>query len=144
MATKFAIIYSQKTGRIRRIKHPDFDRELDAIPLLPGEAFMIRDRSEYKAFIVDGVTLPALDCLQDLVTKETGLEPKDDRYVIVDDSGKVVGVTPADLTCGDAEAVVGFELIKEPLADIGWEKNPDGTFEDKRPATAWPPEKVGP
>lgn len=107
-ATQFPIIYSKATGRIRRYHLLDSDAELQRITPMEGEAVAVFPMDKFGNHLV----------LQELLSAQTGLVPKDDRFAIVGVDGKVQGVIRADLTCGDA--IPGCELIAHDQADTGW------------------------
>jgi hypothetical protein len=107
-ATKFAVIYSKATGRIRWEFHPDDDSQLNDIKLLDGEDVLILKNSE-KVILPD---------LQDKLNKKTGKVPKDDRFAVVDQLGNVVGAIIADPLCGDS--VPSCQLIAHAEASPGW------------------------
>jgi hypothetical protein len=108
MPTKFAVVYSKNTGRIRREIFPDSDYELDNIILFSGEDIFILDNSE-KAI---------LDDLQVKINKKTGLTPLNDRYAIVDKKNNVVGAIIADPLCGDQ--IPNHRLVPHEKAGPGW------------------------
>jgi hypothetical protein len=108
MNTKFAVIYSKSTGRIRWEFCPDDDSQLNDIRLLDGEDVLILKNS-------DRTILPDL---QDKINKKTGKVPQDDRYAVVDSLNNVVSVIIADPLCGDS--VPSCQLIAHPTASPGW------------------------
>lgn len=129
-ATKFGVVYSQTTGRIRAIYIPDTDAQLQSIRPRPGEALQLFTQAEYAA-------LPAL---QDALIKITGVTPSNDRYAVVDTSipkqqadatGNVDSVIIADPLCGDS--IPGKTLIADRLAGVGWKWAADTGFSDTRP-----------
>lgn len=105
---KFAIIYSKKTGRIRR-----FSTVTDGIPEISpvkdGENMLVFEEDKYGD----------LYTLQNLINTVTGLTPTDDRYAIIDNKGDVQGSILADPEgCGDS--VPDMVLVKHANADKGW------------------------
>jgi len=116
MTTKFAVIYSKATGRIRWEFHPDNDEQLNDVRLLEGEAVLILKNS-------DKALLPNL---QNKINKKTGKTPTDDRYAIVDKDNNVIGAIIADPSCGDE--VKDCELIAHPTAGSGWKVDSNKQF----------------
>lgn len=131
-ASKFPVIYSAQTGRIRSWWKLDDDSELQIVKTLPGELFSVFPMEEYGD----------LPILQELISRVTGLAPKDDRYAVVDSRGVVIGAIHADLACGDK--VDGHELIPHNEAGPGWVKDSDGKMKDTRPVPNDPPKQVKP
>lgn len=115
-STKFAIIYSKATGRIRWYLRSDDDSDHQTINLLPGEALMELPNELWNNHIA----------LQEHVNKHTGKVPKDDRYAIVHPNGDVVGAILADPKCGDK--IEGHQLISHPEASAGWRHHPQKGF----------------
>jgi len=117
-ATKFGIVYSTLTGRIRRVLFPDSDSELTGLLLGTGESSINFPLSDL---------LPLPD-LQSFLSGQTGLTPTGDRYAIVNESivapvpvinSNVVGAIIADPSgCGDS--VSGYTLIAHSIAGPGW------------------------
>jgi hypothetical protein len=116
MSTKFAVIYSINTGRIRWEFHPDYDEQLDDINLLDGEAVLILDNSE-KALLPD---------LQDKISKKIGKTPTDDRFVVVDKNNNVVSIVIAD---PNIDSIPEHQLIPHATANLGW-KLDKGTLKE--------------
>ena len=107
-ATRIAVVYSAATGRVRWIMVAPTDAELTKAKPGPGEARLLLPRETGD-----------LHAVQAAVSDATGLAPTDDRFAIVDDQDKVVGVLHADPDgCGDR--VPGLRLIPTAAAGIGW------------------------
>lgn len=79
-ATKIGVLYSLAQSRVRCIIVPDDDKQLDAWRTLNGEGFLTYDlklgSSEAEA--------------QAQVTALTGRDAEDDKYVVLDETGKIV------------------------------------------------------
>ena len=113
------VIYSSRTGRIRRIiADPDrTDLEL-AARFLPGGGESIQ---------LD-MALGPLDVMQDALNKLTAKTPADDRYVNVAANGDVGSIAIlADPDAGDS--IPGFTLVAHAQAREGWRQMRDGTFQ---------------
>ncbi len=116
------VIYSTRTGRIRRII-TDPDRDLVTMqtdfPAVAGEDF---------ADVTQDIPAEqSLDELQAEVSALTGLVPRDDRYAIVTSRGQVVGAIMAD-------AAIDFPrssqtLVAHPLAAPDWRQMRDGSWQ---------------
>lgn len=116
MNTKFAVIYSKATGRIRWQFHPDNDEQLNDIKLLDGEEVKFFNNSE-KCLLQD---------LQSKLNLKTKKVPTNDRYVIVDKDNNVIGAIIADPLCGDK--IKDCELVAHKTATIGWKMNSSKQF----------------
>lgn len=119
--TKFAVIYSQATGRVRWYLKPDQDSELNQLKPGTGEAIQIIPMEQYGNHVD----------VQTALNRITGLNPANDRYAIVDVLNNVVGITIADPLCGDAPPS-GSTWLPHATADVGWSKLIDGTLADLR------------
>lgn len=107
-STKFLVVYSKNTGRIRWIMRSDDDSEHALISLKDGEAMLELENEKYGNHLE----------VQEHVNRHTGTTPENDRYAIVHPSGEVVGVIFADPLCGDS--IEGHNLIPHETADVGW------------------------
>jgi len=109
----FVVVFSKATGRIRSIFVPDDDEQIKNLKYLDGEDHVILDDK-------DKLPLPEL---QELINKQTGIIPKDDRYAVVDAAGEVKAVIIADPLCGDE--IKDHELITSTEAEVGhtWDKD---------------------
>jgi len=105
---KFAVIYSKKTGRIRRVSGLSNDIPIIS-PVKNGEEMVIFEEDKYAD----------IHTLQDVISSITGLIPQDDRYAVVDDKGYVQGAIIADPD-GCADMIPNMRLIKHSTADNGW------------------------
>lgn len=114
------LVYSKRTGRIRRIIR-DSTKILSEIKILhsmhAGEA----------ATTYVNERLPNADEAQHAVNLVTEKEPMNDRYAVVDDRGIVVNVILADPDSGDFfELPMTMTLSNE--AKIGWRQLKDSSF----------------
>lgn len=108
---QFGVVYSKNTGRIRSIVVPENEKEqhiLDLIRLNNGEALIRFDMKDFSNH----------DILQEKLNKITGLIPKDDRYVVINNKGEIESVIIADKKCGDN--VAGKQMIKHAHATMTW------------------------
>lgn len=126
------VIYSAKTGGVRRwftfFDNNETDAHALAVKPGEGEALLMLTRAEYGP----------LPLLQEKVTKHCGIDPKDHRYVAVDDKGDVTEVHCGidEAFCGDF--VKGCTLHAHAEAASGW-KLQDGQFVkpiDEEPSAA--------
>ena len=110
---EFGIVYSKNTGRIRSIVIPEENEQhiLDLVNLNNGEAFIRFDMEDFDNEEV----------LQEKLNKITGITPKDDRYVVVDNDGKIESIIIADEKCGDK--IKGKQMIKHAEATMNWTFN---------------------
>ena len=109
---EFGIVYSKNTGRIRSIVVPENENEqhiLDLVNLNNGEALI---KMKMEEFDYDNI-------LQDKLNKITGLKPKDDRFVILNNENEVEGVIIADEKIDKLTS----KMIKNNEASIGWKYN---------------------
>lgn len=125
----FVVVFSKATGRIRSIFIPDNDAQIKDLNYLDGEDHIILDDKQ-KA------SLPEL---QEIVSKQTGLIPKDDRYVVVDKSGNIAGVLLADPLCGDK--IPDCELIAHATATTNWTYDEKEGFKEPVKTPEPPPDK---
>ena len=109
LAGDVIIVYSVATGRIRRFMSSNRSGELSKVAIADGEAFM-KIAPQSGGF--------DLDSLQGMVNVQTGKTPADDRYVVIDSVGNIVGAILADPLCGDS--LPGCSLIAHALADGAW------------------------
>ena len=112
------VIYSARTGRIRRIITDEVLSDValrDKFPTGTGEGEEIN------------VTNEGIAAIQAEITLRTGLTPQDDRYVLVTPSGDITGAIIADLDTGDS--LPGVTLVEHPTATVGWRQMQDSTFQ---------------
>lgn len=108
------IVYSLRTGRVRRVIDDDrypIEKVMEIYPLHAGEASVIYPKV--------GKHDADLDAWQAFVTDQTGLAPAHDRYIVVDPTRAIVGVLEsADPDCGDS--IEGCDLVQHDHADLSW------------------------
>ncbi len=92
---KFFVIYSKRTGRVRRAIV--FDAGIGHCNPSAGEGVIT----------TDGTDLPAW---QAAVTAHTGLTPSGDHYDVVHPEHGIVGRVCADPDCGDE--IAGHNLVR--------------------------------
>jgi hypothetical protein len=115
-ATKIAVVYSRRTGRVRWWLVPDHDGQLGEIRVREGENVMHLPIEGYGD----------LQTIQAAVNAHTKMIPTDDRYAVVHPSGEVVGAILADPLCGDA--IEGHRLIQHNHAGQGWKHHAQHGF----------------
>ena len=108
--TKFWVVYSKATGRIRSIVRGETAEEESniTVKLNSGEAVRTLPIASYGNHVA----------VQPMLTSMVGISPLNDRYALVDSNGIVQGAIIADPLCGDS--VPGFTLIAHPTAEKGW------------------------
>lgn len=106
------VIYSSRTGRIRRIVTDPVrnDRELDAYMPKSGGESSVSMRLE-----------SSLTAQQTALTARTGLRPTNDRYAAYDANGVVDRIFIGDPDAGDA--VRNRTLIADADAKDGWRRD---------------------
>lgn len=114
------VVYSARTGRIRRII---FDDKLTNTEMLVN--FPIANGEAVAQNIVDPNV--SLEELQTILSDLTGIVPSDDRYVLVTQAGNITGAIIADPDAGDS--VSRHTLVAHATADIGWRQMRDGSFQ---------------
>jgi hypothetical protein len=121
---KILIIYSKKTGKIRRIIDADNNSEYKEHEnnKHDGEGFLYLTHQEYEKNFIK---------LQEFISKKINLkipELHETRHAHVDHNGNVINIIEADLSCGDSGDHLGknHKIIQHPTAKIGWKyKNGD-------------------
>lgn len=110
------VIYSTRTGRVRRIISDEVRSEAKLEALFPpgvGEA----------SIRAGGATLEEI---QEAVSDLTGLVPTNDRVAVVDSNGIVVAAIMADHVIDSSSAGV---LVAHAEAQIGWRRMLDGSWQ---------------
>lgn len=121
MAKGHVVIYSVRTGRIRRFIT---DGVQDDASLLVNHAPGDGEAAKLGMAIE---TYASLEALQADLNKLTGLTPVNDRYVAVNADGEIDQIIIADPACGDA--ISGYVLIAHDSARIGWRLAMDNTWQ---------------
>ena len=114
------VVYSARTGRIRRII---FDDKLTNTEMLVN--FPITNGEAVAQNIADPNV--SLEELQTILSDLTGIVPSDDRYVLVTQAGDITGAIIADPDTGDS--VSRHTLVAHATADIGWRQMRDRSFQ---------------
>lgn len=126
--TAQAVVYSQATGRVRRV----IDPAPAVVEVGAGEAFLLitkrappRGTTLYDWQVLacratKRRPVPLHPSVDAHVTATAGVALTDvpDRYVVVDGTGKILRVAICDPACGDS--VEGCTLIAHPRADERW------------------------
>lgn len=111
---EFGVVYSKNTGRIRSIIVPANESEqhiLDLVILNNGE---LLQRFDMKDFAGEPI-------LQYKLNKITGLNPKDDRFIVVNPTtNKIESVVIAD---EKIDSILGKKIIKHAEAMPTWTYN---------------------
>lgn len=114
-----AVFYSKATGRVRRWlsdanKRTEKDWALAIAPIMENQGLGV-------AYYSDSVSLPQI---QARISTLTGLQPADDRYVIIDNGQIVSWIGNACEACGDfaltKTARPNAEFVKHTEADERW------------------------
>lgn len=108
------IIYSARTGRLRRTITDDVQTDDELLPIhAPGLGELAHLGAPVR---------------QEELSAITGIVPADDRYVAVQTSDGVVKTfLIADPSCGDS--VAGCVLVAHAIAQIDWRQALDGSFQ---------------
>ncbi len=112
------VLYSAATGRVREFAtDPARTTEADWAGYLRGKV-----NAAVNVVFLENADL---EQIQALVSKATGLTPKDDRYVIVENNVITGWIGNADPACGDFESLkAGAELIPSDKATEKWTVDP--------------------
>lgn len=115
------VIYSARTGRIRRIIFDEVLTDAQLLVNLPAE---VGESAELNVPIFN-----TLGEWQAEITIRTGITPVNDRYVVVDPSNdhQVEAVYLLDPDCGDS--IENRVLVVSDVADVGSRQMPDGSFQ---------------